>query len=923
MERWGGRILTREPAHLAAVFGVGDPDGRDTEIATRCALLAMRSLGARCAPGAGVHIGRIHLSSGGDIQCDERLSMLLDCARELARACDGQVVMSAPAMRQVKALFEFDPLLDSDRPAPRLPAVLVRDVRGPGETSGRFVGRKDELRRIGEILATVNRRTARVITLRGDHGVGKTRLLYEVQRRLRKGGYDVGFHIAACLPRGHDFPFSGIACMLHVLCGTAEGDTQERILAVQPRLRALGLQGDAVNAVLGWLGASVPSPSGNAKALLGTAFARMVQSLCEDRPHTLAWDVAHAMDEESFALLEDTASRLMHARVAFVFAARAGFAHPLEKLEGHTGLDVGDLAPADAERLIALRLGVDSVPQELQRFVRARAGGHPLFVEEVIKALVDGGAVSVGERQVVSMRLLGQDLALPRTLRGLVASRVARLSAQQRTTLQAAAVLGDPIDLAVLATMLGQPLHALEGTIALLERPGFLVRTGPGELRFASPITPEIVVDALTAQACREMHAAAGQALETALGDRVWEQASRIAGHHYEAGDRDRAATYFAKSGERRLETRQLEAAAGDLGRAIALADPSTRAAGELVGWLERLASAVRLVRAAPDANELCGRVVERADRSEAREGRELRVRARVAAGHLLAAVHHLDSARERLAEAEGIAEGDERLTKLVLVAEAELAIRRGDFTRALAVFDALQRIVHAMSDDQEKHRMALHRAQALAGMGDRFTALASLREAERLLPDDRTAAFERTRTRALVDYYTRDWRSAVEHWERTCDMGRELGLHYQVMASLHNVGDVLIQLEDLPRAYGALRQSLGMSEEYGFERLANLNRMFLAYLDGIRGTVDGESLLRQGIAYSEGKHFTNDVVGGRMLLAMLLRRMGQSESAHEEFRKTRAVALSAGHRRVADECERALATLEAAGARAHHQSAE
>jgi tetratricopeptide (TPR) repeat protein len=208
---------------------------------------------------------------------------------------------------------------------------------------------------------------------------------------------------------------------------------------------------------------------------------------------------------------------------------------------------------------------------------------------------------------------------------------------------------------------------------------------------------------------------------------------------------------------------------------------------------------------------------------------------------------------------------------------------------------------------------VALHLAQSHAAIGDRVTALARLTEAEQLLPDDRTAIFERTRTRAKVDYFTRDFRSAVVHWERAVDMARDMGLTYQVMASLHNVGDVLIQLDDLPRAYGALRQSLALSEEYGIERLANLNRMFLAFLDGIRGAVDGDKLLRQGIAYAESKDFTNDVVSGRALLAKLLHRLGHLDAAREEYIKTRAIAVTAGHRIVVDECDAAVKKLPAA----------
>jgi hypothetical protein len=122
----------------------------------------------------------------------------------------------------------------------------------------------------------------------------------------------------------------------------------------------------------------------------------------------------------------------------------------------------------------------------------------------------------------------------------------------------------------------------------------------------------------------------------------------------------------------------------------------------------------------------------------------------------------------------------------------------------------------------------------------------------------------------------------------------------------------VLVHLEDMPRAYGAFRQSLALCEEFGYERLGNYNRMFLAFLDGLQGTVDGEKLLRQGIAYAEGKAFTWDVIGGRALLAKLLHRRGQLGAARQEYKKTHEIAVGAGHRLVADDCEVALQQLTA-----------
>jgi eukaryotic-like serine/threonine-protein kinase len=701
--------------------------------------------------------------------------------------------------------------------------------------------------------------------------------------------------------------------MLQVLCGTSEGDSDARLHALQPRLRALGLQAEEVNAVLTALGASTPSPRGDANARLRQAFIRMLQSLCEDRTHAFAWDVAHAMDDDSFALLEEVRRRLKHARLVIAFAARPGFSHALEKADNHVAIDLGDLAPGEVERLVALRLGVEMAPDELLRFVRARASGHPLFVEEVIKGLVDVGAITVADRSVVAMKLVGQDLALPKTLRGLVASRVARLAPADRATLQAAAVLGDPIDVNVLSSMLGQAMPALERSVAALKERDFVVDRGPAGVGFSSPVIPEIVVDALTPEAAREMHAAAGQALEKVAGPQAAESAARIAGHLYEAGERERAATYFARSGERRLLTRQLEAASRDYTHAIALAEPALRPPSELASWLESLAAAVRLVRSAPDATDLCKRVIERIDQAGTLAER---VRVRVAAGHILAAVEHMEESRQRLDEAKAIAGGDQELLKPALLAEVELATRKGDFKRAWERLDELHRIVKTRSNDQERHRVALNLAQARAALGDRTTALESLKEAEQLLPDDAAAAVERTRVRALVDHFTRDFRSAALHCEKAIEMGRELGLTYEVMVNLHNLGGSLVYLDDLPRAYGAFQQSLALCEESSYERLANYNRMFLAFLDGLQGTADGAKLLGQGIAYAESKDFTWDVIGGRALLAKLLHRRGSPEAAREAYEKARALALAAGHNLVADDCDGALASLRSASAR-------
>ena len=908
--RYGGRIQDQTPEQITAIFGLNDPDGRDTEVATRCALVVLRSLAGPKLGSAGLHTGRIHVSADGSPTEDDRLTSLVNDARTLARTREGMCAISAPAMRQVRDLFVFDATGEPNRRTPMASAFVVRDIRPAAEAYGKFVGRKEELRFFGEALATITKRVACVVTLRGDHGIGKTRLLVEVDRRLRKGGYNLGWYSATCPPRGPELPLSGIEVMLRKLCGVAEGDPEARVQLVAPRLRALGLQEDEVAAMLALLGAGTAAGGGNLKAALSSGFARMTRRLCDDRPHAFAWDAAHALDRESIGVIQYALARMPQARAVFVLAVRAGFSHPLEAHATHVSLDLADLRPEDVETLVAARLGVTRAPPELLRFLRDRAGGHPQMIEELVKALVEARAVTVAEGAVVSMKLVGQELSLPKTLRGLVASRVSRLSAANRGVLQAASILAPGVNSAVLAEMTGMDLGTLERSLGELKAQGFLVHTNAVELRFASPLVREVVLDALPLEAAREMHVAAARALETVLRDKVADVAGDLATHLYEGGEREAAAGWFAKSAERRLAVGQLEAAAKDYGRAIELCDVVTRSPRELADWLAGLARAVRLVRSAPEAPETCERVIARVDEDP---DLELRVRARIDAGRILGAVHSYEAARAQFSAAKLIAQGKPDLVKTALVAAAEFSGRQGDFKRSLELLERLQSVVTDDGDGTEEHKLVVALAQTSAAAGDRAAALKWVARADTLLPDEPTAAAERHKLRALIDYFARDWRGAALHSERAIEMARDLDLPYEVAVNLHNLGDTLVRLADYARAYGALKQSVALCDEYGYERLASHNRMFLAYLDGLNGDPEATSQLLQGIRYAEANDFTWDVLGGRMLLAQLLERRGDRDAARLEYQKLRDQARAAGNTLVFEDCDASLRAMPSA----------
>ncbi|HLM72978.1 MAG TPA: AAA family ATPase, partial [Polyangiaceae bacterium] len=392
--RYGAKVIEREATHMVALFGLGEADGQDTEAAVRAGLAVVRGRRSGSAS-AGVHVGRILVDPSGLPVRDERLASVIAGAQALARGTDDQVAVSPLAARILRSAFTTEELEGGRRAAPEGGRV-VTSIRPPSDVGGRFVGRAEELKRLGGILAAATARRAQLAVLQGDNGIGKTRLIAEMERRLAKGNYNVGFYAASCPKNGAGTPFSGMTAMLQILCGIAEGDDEERVRGVLPRLRALGLQDDAAYAVLAQLGAPVrgalSKTSHGLGSLLRAAFSKMVHGLCDDRLHCFAWDDAHTMDSATAEAILATATKPGPAgtglRAVFLFSTRDRLPGVLTEAESAHKITLGQLSEEDSAKLLSARINARILPPELIDFCRERAGGHPLFLEELIKELV-------------------------------------------------------------------------------------------------------------------------------------------------------------------------------------------------------------------------------------------------------------------------------------------------------------------------------------------------------------------------------------------------------------------------------------------------------------------------------------------------------------------------------------------------------
>jgi hypothetical protein len=230
-----------------------------------------------------------------------------------------------------------------------------------------------------------------------------------------------------------------------------------------------------------------------------------------------------------------------------------------------------------------------------------------MFIEELLFEALESGAIRVRGARVESLRL-GGSLSIPRSLSALLGDRVRRLPDDQRRALVAAAVLGAPVDVAVLGVMLELPVGRVHELVERLVDKELLTTLGPVTLGFRTPLVHAVVLSGLEPDSLVGSTRAAN-AYQLVLGARTEEEASRIARHLAEAGERDRAAGFFATSGLWCLSARRLGRAVSDLTSALDLADLETRSPEELAEWVAALGRAVRHVRAGVKIPELVQRV--------------------------------------------------------------------------------------------------------------------------------------------------------------------------------------------------------------------------------------------------------------------------------------------------------------------------
>ena len=465
-----------------------------------------------------------------------------------------------------------------------MPAALAEAGRSA------FVGRADERQRLTAALRAAAGGERRIVLVAGEPGIGKTRLAAEVAREA--------------------FELGGA-----VLCGRCD---EELGAPYQPFAEALAHYGrscesGALRALLLACGADVarivpeiarrvpdlPAPltdEPEAERLrLFEAVDALLASASQAAPVVLVLDDLHWSDKPSLLLLRHLVRSSRPAALLVVGTYRdtdLARTHPLAEIladlrrePGVERVRLGGLDASEVGSLLAARARHEA-PEAFVKLVHAETEGNPFFVDELLRHLVETGALRQQNGEWTSDRSLSE-LGIPEGIREVVGRRLSRLSEAANETLRVAAVLGREFDATTLAAAQGLPATAALESLdeACRSRITAEVQGTPGRFAFTHALIRQTLYEELGTTRRVRLHWSIAEALEQRLAGRFEEQLAVLAHHAGEgvlAGDPLKAAGWSIRAGVRAAKLLAHEDALAHHRRALAILDQAAVRAPEL-----------------------------------------------------------------------------------------------------------------------------------------------------------------------------------------------------------------------------------------------------------------------------------------------------------------------------------------------------
>lgn len=611
---------------VMAVFGLHQSHEDDPHRAIRAALAmreALEELNSEFAQGhprldmrVGIDTGEVVVSALDDRPGQDFVVVgetVNRAARIQSAAPPGGILISRDTHRHVRGRFSFtevEPLqlkgitepvraylVGTERPA----SFRLDENRGVEGVQTRTIGREVSLRRLqNQFWDVADERRWRVVTVVGDPGVGKSRLLLEFDRWLAEIDHKLYWFRGRAAPIAQNVANGLLRDVVAARLDIRERDDPATVLRkLEEGLGAVLGTGETArhkaHLVGFWLGFDLSDstyvtglrhdPQGlrqRASVHLAEYFAR----LADDLPVVILLEDLHWADEGSLAWIDDADDVLRDSRVLVVATARPAFIethrHWGEGLEHHVRLPLEPLSRRESGQLLTEILQrVDNLPTTLRDLLLSTAEGNPFHLEELVKWLVESDVIvtGVGAWHVREERLGG--VHVPPTLRGVLQARIDALTPPEQLVLQRASVIGRVFWDDAVASLATEPspssataeaLDRLRSREVVYQRPESAF-DGTHEFLFKHAVLRDVTYDSVLRAQRQAYHGLAARWLEqmTERNQRIDEYAALIAEHHDSSGEVAAAGHWYLRAAQQASSVHALAEATRLLDRATTI----------------------------------------------------------------------------------------------------------------------------------------------------------------------------------------------------------------------------------------------------------------------------------------------------------------------------------------------------------------
>jgi class 3 adenylate cyclase/tetratricopeptide (TPR) repeat protein len=825
---FGGTIEKFIGDAVMAIWGVPAADERDPENAVRAALTMRQALeelnaglqrrrGIRLAQRIGINTGLVIASSREGASLRIVGSAVNVASRLESAAPTGGILISRNTYRHVRGLFdvvELEPLTVKGVSEP-IPVYLVEKekprafrlaLRGVEGIETPMVGRESEMASLQEaFLDTVRNRRLRVITVTGEAGVGKSRLLYEFTNwlelrpeiaRLFKGRID--------RPTGLS-PYALMKDLFSYRFEIRDDDSPETARGKFERGVAsfMGQESEAQAHFLGHLLGFDFSTSPHIRGIVNESqqirdraffFAsRLFEAAGRGAAAAaLFLEDLHWADDGSLDLVEHLAKAHPASPLLMVCLARPSLFERRPRWclepEGHLHVHLKPLDREQSHKLVGeILCRLPAIPPELEDLVVGQAEGFPFYLEEFIKMLIEEGVIlKGGTRWEVARGRLSQ-LRVPPTLTGVLQARLDGLPKEEKETLQMAAMVGRVFwDRAVAHVGPGagkrdapaKPLKALQEKELIFERSASTF-TKAKEYVFKHALLHDVAYESILKQVRQRYHAQVAAWLIAESGDRAAQLAGLIGEHFERAGELGKAAGWYETAGRGAKDTHAPEAAVAYFQRALSFMPSPSEPEGQK--------------RRTDLLGDLGETLVLKAQYQEAAQTFKSMLQGAEAAGDPLGqarALSGLSWTQDRLSDYHAALESALKAEAIAREAGARAEVARALFRRGWALF-----------------RMG--KAEAVMELGEQALALSSELEARR------DVAFS-LKLLGIAHILAGKFSEARMYQEKAMELFEEMGDRWGVANILNNLGECARMQGDYGTAVVTFDREMAILREIG-----------------------------------------------------------------------------------------------------------